>query len=129
MAGSVLPHPQRPADPDWFLLADFRTGEHALLDGHLDGLARAVAALRQGRWVWIRGLASRLGTDRGYDNEALSRRRAGSVYAYLTRQDGVPVDHITGVAAQGDRWSAGGPGDNSPEWRAVEVILTSGPTP
>jgi OmpA family len=120
----ILPHPSRPDDPNWVLLADFRTGHWDLRPDHREWLQRRVVARhRRGEniWVHIRGLASHLG--RRTPNQRLSQRRAHAVRDFLLADVAVSPDRISGLRAEGEDWSSGPENDNSPRWRAVEIIL------
>lgn len=73
-------------------------------------------------WVFIRGFASRLGSPE--ENQTLSRRRALGVYDHLVARPCTDPQRITAVDAVGESWGPPSPRDNSPRWRAVEVIIT-----
>lgn len=123
MSGQILPHPRRPNDPNWAFLTGFDTGRAELKPVHRHWLlGRALPALRARGWVFLRGYASHR-----YEtlyNLRLSERRARRAAAFLLRRPDFPMDHITRVDAVGEAWSGGGREDNSPRWRAVEVIIT-----
>ena len=121
----VYPHPNRPRDPNWAILGDFSTGMSFIPDDDVyDWLNSAVDALNDGDWIFIRGMASHLGTDRGYDNLELSKRRAERVLLYIRENAEANLNHITLVDAIADSRATGLSDDNRGFWRSVEVIVT-----
>ena len=121
-SGVILPHPRYPGNRHAVILGGFVTGSAVLGSLHAKWLTReALPHLRNHGWVWIRGFASRIAGE-AY-NLDLSVRRAEAIRRFLL-QNGVDPSHITGTSGVGEAWSSGGEGDNSPEWRSVEVILT-----
>ena len=123
MCATISPHPLRPNDPNWHILAGFRTGGHELQQLHREWLlTKVLSCLSSERgWVHLRGLASHLGTtDR---NDRLARMRVNAVKSFLVRH-GAPGLRITGVKSAGESMSGGGVNNNDPLWRGVEVIVT-----
>ena len=54
------------------------------------------------------------------------KRRARQVQGFLLSNEcRLPASQITGCIGIGDSWSTGGPDDNDPDWRGVEVIIES----
>lgn len=78
---------------------------------------------RAGQYIWVRGMASRLGNAAA--NRTLSARRARSVRNFLVDQCRVPVNRVTGIVGVGESWARGSETDNSARWRAAEVIITN----
>ncbi|HLK82530.1 MAG TPA: hypothetical protein VKT99_13705 [Xanthobacteraceae bacterium] len=104
-------------------LCNFRTGEHAPRDTHIEWINNTLKNAVAGSpnpWVDIYAYASRRGTKTGYDNQALSERRRGAIHEAI-----VTAIPRTGLIKQdkafGASRSGGGANDNDGYWRAVEV--------
>ena len=121
----ILPHYRWPGDPARKLIAGFDTGKTDLKPQHFQWLSSYVAQrAKLGQWVFLRGYASKLGNPQF--NLQLSNRRAQAVKDFLISQCGAPPERITGYGGVGEQWSSGDVTDNSPKWRAVEVIVSEG---
>ncbi|WP_298467553.1 OmpA family protein [uncultured Erythrobacter sp.] len=121
----VIPHPAHPSDPNHVILTDFATNSARLNGDHCDWLdGHAARELRRPNpsWIYVRGLASRLGPPDV--NLALSNRRAHSVLSYLITNPLADVGRLTGIDARGEEWSDGDERDDSARWRAAEVIIS-----
>lgn len=120
---TILRHPDRPADSNWAVLADFATGSAQLRPEHrawLDKHAfRALTAPQPG-WVFIRGFASSTGESNA--DEALSNRRASEAVDYLLANPLTDPRHIVAMDARGEDGPGPGATDNS--GAAVEVRIT-----
>ena len=125
----VIRHPGNPNNPNWAILTDFSTSSSRLKPHHKRWLDRhVVEPLSQTNppWVYLRGFASRNHT--ATSNKILSRDRVRSVRRYILENVATNAqrvsNHITGRDFVGESWSTGDEDDNSPRWRAVEVIVT-----
>ena len=127
---SILSHEKNPSNPDWAYLAGFPSDSAVLQDDHKAWLtARVLEPAPAGRTVWVhlRGLASH--RDTAEHNLRLSQDRAEAVVAFLLEDPAAAVDpdHITGLKWVGEERARGGPRDDSPQYRAVEVIVSFSP--
>jgi hypothetical protein len=107
----------------WKFLANFDIDGDALKIEHTNWLDASLIRRdnsQRGRWVFLRGWASRTG-DPGH-NDRLSLRRVDNVRGYLLRY-GFSLTHITGSDYVGELWSNDGPDENWQQ-RAVEVIVS-----
>jgi len=119
----ILPHPNYPNNPLCKILAGFDTGSDALPQDVREWLDTKVAlALQRGDWIYLRGMASNSGN--ADQNMDLSNRRAHRVAYHLIQKPGVDASHITRVDAIGIGFSGGNRNDNSPRFRAVELIIS-----
>jgi hypothetical protein len=104
-------------------LCNFRTGEHAPRDTHIEWInntLRNAVAGSPNPWVDIYAYASRKGTNTGYDNQALSERRRGAIHdaivTAIPRAGLIKQDKAFGASQSG-----GDANDNDGYWRAVAV--------
>lgn len=126
--GPVLPHPNRPTDPRWKILADFDNWACVPKPEHIRWLSSCAEQwLLRGEFCWLRGFASRRGNSAR--NQNISDLRAAAVRQFLIDQKHVPDARITGARGSGTSFSTGDRHDNSPNWRGVEVIVTASPVP
>ncbi|MEQ8452748.1 MAG: hypothetical protein RLO52_03490 [Sandaracinaceae bacterium] len=111
------------------LLYDFVTARTDLLEGHREGIDRAIlpwlSPSSRPTAVWIGGLASRRGGD-GL-NRGLAFGRAGAVEQYLTSRvrgiGSVSSPHSISTHYFGERFSTHHT-ENSPYYRSVLVVLS-----
>ncbi len=121
----VIPHPADQSNPNHVILTDFATNSARLNDDHrawLDGHAARELQRPNPSWIYVRGLASRLGPPDV--NIALSNRRAHSVLSRLAENPVADLSRLTGIDARGEEWSDGDERDDSARWRAAEVIIS-----
>lgn len=122
--GAVVDHPEHPGDPHWKVLIGFESNRSDLRRKHMEWLGSYVCSqVRAGQYVYVRGMASRLG-DAGH-NRRISEARAMAVRDYLRSECGVPASRITGVTGVGELRARGSETDDDPRSRAVEVIVTN----
>jgi hypothetical protein len=122
--GRVIDNPNPQLNPGgrydlWKFLANFDIDGDDLKPAFASWLDQNLGQPR-GRWVFLRGWASRTGTPD--HNKSLSERRVRRVREYLV-QHGFPPTHITGCDYVGEAWSSDGPEE---DWthRCVEVIVS-----
>lgn len=120
--GDVIESSRRPGDPNWRILTGFETNRAVLREAHRQWLRSYVVTQTRSGWrIWIKGMASHLGNDAR--NRELSEARAAAVRDFLVSECSVPSSRIRLVRGVGEDWSSGSATDNSPRWRAVQVIL------
>jgi len=121
----VIPHSRDRSNPNHVILTGFATNSARLNDEHCRWLDRhAVPALLRPNpaWIYVRGLASRLGSEDA--NITLSNSRAHSVLYYLITNPLADLSRLTGIDARGEEWSEGDDRDDSERWRAAEVVIS-----